>query len=229
MDLKEILQKENELKDELAKLQKLKSKVTDSNIDWDMLNEINEKLDKYGVTLTLNILGELYTLSFEARKHRLYHDAYDGKSLNKILTYTHENIDTLCTILDCVKDYALTRLWIFSVGDIYKIFVTAADDDRILKETMEIAYSEGECNIKIQGRRDLVIVPQGRYVRGVYHSILSDASHTISECFTYDKSDIPIDKLPETVSLARKHIEDVTADNVITQSSAKLELLEGDK
>ena len=41
----------------------------------------------------------------------------------------------------------------------------------------------------------------------------------------YDKSDIPIDKLPETVSLARKHIEDVTADNVITHSSAKLELL----
>lgn len=33
MDLKEILQKENELKDELAKLQKLKSKVTDSNIE----------------------------------------------------------------------------------------------------------------------------------------------------------------------------------------------------
>ena len=225
MDIKEILQKENELKDELAKLQKLKSKVTDSNIDWDMLNEINEKLDKYGVTLTLDILGELYTLSFEARKHRLYRDTYDEKSLNKILTYTHENIDTLCTILDCVKDYALTRLWIFNVGDIYKIFVTAADDDRILEETMEIAYSEGECNIKIQDRRDLVIVPQARYVRDVYHSILSDASHTISECFMYDKSDIPINELPETVNLARKHIEEVTTDNVITHSSAKLELL----
>ena len=225
MDLKEILQKENELKDELAKLQKLKSKVTDSNIDWDKFNEINERLDKYGVTLTLNILGELYTLSFEARKHRLYRDTYDEKSLNKLLTYTHENINTLCTILECVKDYALTRLWIFSVGDIYKIFVTAADDDRILEETMEIAYSEGECNIKIQDRRDLVIVPQGRYVRGVYHSILSDTNNSIMESFIYDKSDIPIDKLPETVSLARKHIEDVTADNVITQSSAKLELL----
>ena len=119
MDIKEILEKENELKDELAKLQKLKSKVTDSNIDWDMLNEINEKLDKYGVTLTIGCSGELYTLTFEARKHRLYHDAYDGKSLNKILTYTRENIDTLCTILECVKDYTLTRLWIFSVGDIY--------------------------------------------------------------------------------------------------------------
>lgn len=83
MDIKEILEKENELKDELAKLQKLKSKVTDSNIDWDMLNEINEKLDKYGVTLTIGCSGELYTLTFEARKHRLYHDAYDGKSLNK--------------------------------------------------------------------------------------------------------------------------------------------------
>ena len=225
MDLKEILQKENELKDELAKLQKLKSKVTDSNIDWDKFNEINERLDKYGVTLTLNILGELYTLSFEARKHRLYRDTYDEKSMNKLLTYTHENINTLCTILECVKDYALTRLWIFSVGDIYKIFVTAADDDRILEETMEIAYSEGECNIKIQDRRDLVIVPQGRYVRGVYHSILSDTNNSIMESFIYDKSDIPIDKLPETVSLARKHIEDVTADNVITQSSAKLELL----
>ena len=190
-----------------------------------MLNEINEKLDKYGVTLTLDILGELYTLSFEARKHRLYRDTYDEKSLNKILTYTHENINTLCTILDCVKDYALTRLWIFSVGDIYKIFVTAADDDRILEEDIEIAYSEGECNIKIQDRRDLVIVPQGRYVRDVYHSILSDASHTISECFMYDKSDIPINELPETVRLARKHIEEVTTDNVITHSSAKLELL----
>lgn len=225
MDIKEILQKENELKDELAKLQKLKSKVTDSNIDWDMLNEINEKLDKYGVTLTLNILGELYTLSFEARKHRLYHDAYDEKSLNKILTYTHENINTLCTILECVKDYALTRLWIFSVGDIYKIFVTAADDDRILEETMEIAYSEGECNINIQNRRDLVIVPQGRYIHNIYHSILSDASHTISECFMYDKSDVPINELPEAVHQARKHVSDVVADNVITHSSAKLELL----
>lgn len=60
MDLKEILQKENELKDELAKLQKLKSKVTDSNIDWDMLNEINERLSEYGVTLILNILGEFF-------------------------------------------------------------------------------------------------------------------------------------------------------------------------
>lgn len=229
MDIKEILQKENELKDELAKLQKLKSKVTDSNIDWDILNEINEKLDKYGVTLTLNILGELYTLSFEARKHRLYRDTYDEKSLNKLLTYTHENIGTLCTILECVKDYALTRLWIFSVGDIYKIFVTAADDDRILEETMEIAYSEGECNIKIQDRRDLVIVPQGSYVRDVYHSILSDASHTISECFMYDKSDVPINELPEAVRLARKHVEEVISENVITQSSAKLELLEGDK
>lgn len=225
MDIKEILEKENELKDELAKLQKLKSKVTDSNIDWDMLNEINEKLDKYGVTLTIGCSGELYTLTFEARKHRLYHDAYDGKSLNKILTYTRENIDTLCTILECVKDYTLTRLWIFSVGDIYKIFVTAADDDRILEEDIEIAYSEGECNIKIQDRRDLVIVPQGRYVRDVYHSILSDASHTISECFMYDKSDVPINELPETVNLARKHIEEVTTDNVITHSSAKLELL----
>ena len=225
MDIKEILEKENELKDELAKLQKLKSKVTDSNIDWDMLNEINEKLDKYGVTLTIDCSGELYTLTFEARKHRLYHDAYDGKSLNKILTYTRENIDTLCTILECVKDYTLTRLWIFSVGDIYKIFVTAADDDRILEEDIEIAYSEGECNIKIQDRRDLVIVPQGRYVRDVYHSILSDASHTISECFMYDKSDVPINELPETINLARKHVSDVVADNVITQSSAKLELL----
>lgn len=225
MDIKEILEKENELKDELAKLQKLKSKVTDSNIDWDMLNEINEKLDKYGVTLTIGCSGELYTLTFEARKHRLYHDAYDGKSLNKILTYTRENIDTLCTILECVKDYTLTRLWIFSVGDIYKIFVTAADDDRILEEDIEIAYSEGECNIKIQDRRDLVIVPQGRYVRDVYHSILSDASHTISECFMYDKSDVPINELPETINLARKHVSDVVADNVITQSSAKLELL----
>lgn len=224
MDLKEILQKENELKDELAKLQKLKTKVSDSDIDWDMLNEINKKLDKYGVTLTINIRGELYTLTFEARKHRLYHDAYDEKSLNKILTYTHENIDTLCTILDCVKDYALTRLWIFSVDDIYKIFVTAADD-RILEETMEIAYSEGECNIKIQDRRDLVIIPQGRYVRDVYHSILSDASHTISECFMYDKSDVPINELPEAVILARKHISDVVADNVVTNASAKLELL----
>lgn len=225
MDIKEILQKENELKDELAKLQKLKSKVTDSNIDWDILNEINEKLDKYGVTLTLNILGELYTLSFEARKHRLYRDTYDEKSLNKLLTYTHENINTLCTILECVKDYALTRLWIFSVGDIYKIFVTAADDDRILEETIEIAYSEGECNIKIQDQRDLVIVPQGSYVRDVYHSILSDASHTISECFMYDKSDVPINELPEAVRLARKHVEEVISENVITQSSAKLELL----
>lgn len=225
MDIKEILEKENELKDELGKLQKLKSKVTDSNIDWDMLNEINEKLDKYGVTLTIGCSGELYTLTFEARKHRLYHDAYDGKSLNKILTYTRENIDTLCTILECVKDYTLTRLWIFSVGDIYKIFVTAADDDRILEEDIEIAYSEGECNIKIQDRRDLVIVPQGRYVRDVYHSILSDASHTISECFMYDKSDVPINELPETINLARKHVSDVVADNVITQSSAKLELL----
>lgn len=225
MDIKEILQKENELKDELAKLQKLKSKVTDSNIDWDILNEINEKLDKYGVTLTPNILGELYTLSFEARKHRLYRDTYDEKSLNKLLTYTHENIDTLCTILECVKDYALTRLWIFSVGDIYKIFVTAADDDRILEETIEIAYSEGECNIKIQDRRDLVIVPQGSYVRDVYHSILSDASHTITECFMYDKSDVPINELPEAVRLARKHVEEVISENVITQSSAKLELL----
>lgn len=225
MDLKEILQKENELKDELAKLQKLKSKVTDSNIDWNMLNEINERLSKYGVMSAINIRGELYTLTFEARKHRLYHDAYDEKSLNEILVYTHENIDTLCTILDCVKDYALTRLWIFSVGDIYKIFVTAADDDRILEETMEIAYSEGECNIKIQDRRDLVIIPQGRYVRDVYHSILSDASHTISECFMYDKSDVPIDELPEAVDIARKHVSDVVADNVITHSSAKLELL----
>ena len=225
MDIKEILEKENELKDELAKLQKLKSKVTDSNIDWDMLNEINEKLDKYGVTLTIGCSGELYTLTFEARKHRLYRDTYDEKSLNKILTYTHENIDTLCTILDCVKDYALTRLWVFCVGDIYKIFVTAADDDRILEETIEIAYSEGECNITIQDRRDLVIVPQGRYVRDVYHSILSDASHTISECFMYDKSDVPINELPEAVNLARKHVSDVVADNVITQSSAKLELL----
>lgn len=190
-----------------------------------MLNEINEKLDKYGVTLTIGCSGELYTLTFEARKHRLYHDAYDGKSLNKILTYTRENIDTLCTILECVKDYTLTRLWIFSVGDIYKIFVTAADDDRILEEDIEIAYSEGECNIKIQDRRDLVIVPQGRYVRDVYHSILSDASHTISECFMYDKSDVPINELPETINLARKHVSDVVADNVITQSSAKLELL----
>lgn len=225
MDLKEILQKENELKDELAKLQKLKTKVADSNIDWGMINEINEKLDQYGVTLTINVLGELYTLTFEARKHRLYRDTYDEKNLNKILTYTHENIDTLCTILDCIKDYALTRLWIFNVGDIYKIFVTAADDDRILEETIEIAYSEGECDIKIQDRRDLVIVPQARYVRDVYHSILSDASHTISECFTYDKSDVPINELPETVNLARKHVSDVVADNVITHSSAKLELL----
>lgn len=225
MDIKEILQKENELKDELAKLQKLKSKVTDSNIDWDILNEINEKLDKYGVTLTLNILGELYTLSFEARKHRLYRDTYDEKSLNKLLTYTHENIDTLCTILECVKDYALTRLWIFSVGDIYKIFVTAADDDRILEETMEIAYSEGECNIKIQDRRDLVIVPQGSYVRDVYHSILSDTNNSITESFIYDKSDVPINELPEAVRLARKHVEEVISENVITQSSAKLELL----
>lgn len=225
MDIKEILQKENELKDELAKLQKLKTKVTDSNIDWDKFNEINERLDKYGVTLTLNILGELYNLSFEARKHRLYRDTYDEKSLNKLLTYTHENINTLCTILECVKDYALTRLWIFSVGDIYKIFVTAVDDDRILEETMEIAYSEGECNIKIQDRRDLVIVPQGSYVRDVYHSILSDASHTISECFMYDKSDVPINELPEAVRLARKHVEEVISKNVITQSSAKLELL----
>lgn len=225
MDIKEILQKENELKDELAKLQKLKSKVTDSNIDWDILNEINEKLDKYGVTLTLNILGELYTLSFEARKQRLYRDTYDEKSLNKLLTYTHENIDTLCTILECVKDYALTRLWIFSVGDIYKIFVTAADDDRILEETMEIAYSEGECNIKIQDRRDLVIVPQGSYVRDVYHSILSDTNNSITESFIYDKSDVPINELPEAVRLARKHVEEVISENVITQSSAKLELL----
>lgn len=225
MDLKEILQKENELKDELAKLQKLKSKVTDSNIDWDKFNEINERLDKYGVTLTIGCSGELYTLTFEARKHRLYRDTYDEKSLNKILTYTHENINTLCTILECVKDYALTRLWIFSVGDIYKIFVTTADDDRILEETIEIAYSEGECNIKIQDRRDLVIVPQGSYVRDVYHSILSDASHTISECFMYDKSDVPINELPEAVRLARKHVEEVISENVITHSSAKLELL----
>lgn len=225
MDIKEILQKENELKDELVKLQQLKTKVTDSNIDWDKFNEINERLSEYGVTSTIDILSELYTLTFEARKHRLYRDTYDEKSLNKILTYTHENIDTLCTILDGVKDYALTRLWVFCVGDIYKIFVTAADDDRILEETIEIAYSEGECNINIQNRRDLVIVPQGRYVRDVYHSILSDASHTISECFMYDKSDVPINELPEAVNLARKHIEEVTADNVITQSSAKLELL----
>ena len=53
MDIKEILQKENELKDELAKLQKLKKKVTDSNLDWDKFNEINEKLDEYGVTLAI--------------------------------------------------------------------------------------------------------------------------------------------------------------------------------
>ena len=46
MDIKEILQKENELKDESAKLQKLKTKVSDSNIDWDMLNEINERLSE---------------------------------------------------------------------------------------------------------------------------------------------------------------------------------------
>lgn len=225
MDIKEILQKENKLKDELAKLQKLKSKVTDSNIDWDVLNEINERLSEYGVTLTINIRGELYTLTFEARKHRLYHDAYDEKSLNKLLTYTHENINTLCTILECVKDYTLTRLWVFCVGDIYKIFVTAADDDRILEEDIEIAYSEGECNIKIQDRRDLVIVPQGSYVRDVYHSILSDASHTISECFMYDKSDVSINELPEAVRLARKHVEEVISENVITQSNAKLELL----
>lgn len=57
MDIKEILQKENELKDELAKLQKLKSKVTDSNIDWDKLNEINERLSEYGVTSAINIRG----------------------------------------------------------------------------------------------------------------------------------------------------------------------------
>lgn len=58
MDIKEILQKENELKDELAKLQKLKTKVTDSNIDWDKFNEINEKLDEYGVTLAIGCSGD---------------------------------------------------------------------------------------------------------------------------------------------------------------------------
>lgn len=41
----------------------------------------------------------------------------------------------------------------------------------------------------------------------------------------YDKSDVPINELPETINLARKHVSDVVADNVITQSSAKLELL----
>lgn len=228
MDLKEILQKENELKDELAKLQQLKTKVSDSDIDWDAVNEIKERLDEYGVTLHIDIPSELYTSTFEAGKHRLYQDAYDEKSLNMILTYINENIDTLCTILDCVKDYTLSRLWIFSVGDVYKIFVTADDYDRILEESIEIAYSEGKCNIKIQDQRELVIVPQRHYVRDVYHTILSDANNSITESFIYEKTNIPVDELSEAVNLARKHISDVVTDNVITYSSAKLELLEGD-
>ena len=226
MDLKEILEKENELKDELAKLQKLKTKASDSNIDWDIVNEINEKLGEYGVTLRIDIPSKLYTLTFEAGKHRLYQDAYDEKSLNMILTYINENIDTLCTILDCVKDYTLSRLWVFSVGDDYRIFVTADDYDRILEKSIEIAYSEGKCNIKIQGQRELVIVPQRHYIRDVYHMILSDVNNSITESFIYNKTNIPVDELSEAVNLARKHVCDVVADSMVTNASAELELLE---
>lgn len=226
MDLKEILEKENELKDELAKIQKLKTKASDSNIDWNIVNEINEKLGEYGVTLSIDIPSKLYTLTFEAGKHRLYQDAYDEKSLNMILTYINENIDTLCTILDCVKDYTLSRLWVFSVGDDYRIFVTADDYDRILEKSIEIAYSEGKCNIKIQGQRELVIVPQRHYIRDVYHMILSDVNNSITESFIYNKTNIPVDELSEAVNLARKHVCDVVADNMVTNASAKLELLE---